>query len=160
MASSSHSYASTYPSNLAIDPAVKAFFEAFYAESDKPDAFESYAQNFFTSNASMITPTRKANGTAEIIETRKGMWTHVKSRKHTVHKVFPFGEDASEVMMQGTVEYGLKNGKDLSQPWAGYAKLSKEGGEVKMSYYQIYMVSALSSPSFLWLMGMGFGGVF
>jgi hypothetical protein len=71
---------------------------------------------------------------------RKGMWEHVASRDHKPLKVFPFGPDANEVMLQGTVSYGLKNGKPASVDWAAHAHLVKQGSDVKMSFYQVYLV--------------------
>ena len=72
------------------------------------------------------------------------MWgTAVKSRRHTVYKVFPFGKGAEEVTLIGKVEYGLNNGKEISVDWAGHAKLVVEGEKVRMKWYQIYLVSFL-----------------
>lgn len=83
---------------------------------------------------------------------RKGMWEKVKSRSHKPVKVFPFGENADEVMLYGTVDYELKDGREASVPWAGRAHLVEEEGQVKMDFYQVYLVSFLLS----W--DCGFGG--
>ena len=40
---------------------------------------------------------------------RRSMWKHAASRSHKPEKSFPFGPNADEVMMFGTVSYGLKN---------------------------------------------------
>jgi hypothetical protein len=55
-------------------------------------------------------------------------------------KVFPFGENASEVMIYGTVDYQTKSGKELTVEWAARANLVNEDGSVKMSFYQVYLV--------------------
>jgi hypothetical protein len=39
------------------------------------------------------------------------MWEKVASRLHTPIKIFPFGENADEVMLFGTVAYTLKDGR-------------------------------------------------
>jgi hypothetical protein len=54
------SYASEYP-DILVDPAVKAFFEKFYATSDAPDAHESYAKSF-TPNATLVMASTTVRG--------------------------------------------------------------------------------------------------
>lgn len=44
-------------------------------------------------------------------------------------------------MLHGTVKYGLKAGGESSLDWAAHARLVKEGEKVKMSFYQVYLVS-------------------
>lgn len=48
---------------------------------------------------------------AEILTIRKGLWTAVSSRQHTIIKIFPFGSGSNELMLYGTVAYTLKDGK-------------------------------------------------
>lgn len=71
------------------------------------------------------------------------MWTAVDSRKHTVPKIFPFGNNADEFMLYGTVDLTLKNGGSASLEWAGRAKVVKSAtdGKLRMSFYQVYLVS-------------------
>jgi hypothetical protein len=68
------------------------------------------------------------------------MWTHVSSRTHQVSKVFPFGRNAKEVMLYGTVVYETKNGRSLSVDWAARAHLVKSTESLKMDFYQVYLV--------------------
>lgn len=49
----------------------------------------------------------------EILQIRKGMWEKVASRLHRPIKIFPFGENAEEVMLFGTVAYTLKDGGEV-----------------------------------------------
>jgi len=78
---------------------------------------------------------------AEILSLRKAMWEKVSSRAHAPLKIFPFGPNANEVMLYGTVKYGLKVGGESSKDWAARAHLVKEDdGNVKMSFYQVYLV--------------------
>ena len=69
------------------------------------------------------------------------MWEKVASRSHNPLKIFPFGEKSNEVMLYGTVDYDLKDGRKASIPWAARAHLTKEEGDVKMDFYQVYLVS-------------------
>lgn len=73
---------------------------------------------------------------------RKGLWEKVSSRRHKISKIFPFGSGADEAMLHGTVDYGLKDGRQNSVDWAAHAHLVKEGDVVKMDFYQVYLVSS------------------
>lgn len=85
----------------------------------------------------MLTP-------SAILSLRKSMWEKVSSRSHRPIKIFPFGSYSDEVMLYGTVEYGLKAGGNSGLDWAARAHLVKneeDGGKVKMDFYQVYLVS-------------------
>ena len=74
------------------------------------------------------------------------MWEKVSSRAHAPLKIFPFGPDANEVMLYGTVKYGLKAGGESSKDWAARAHLVKDGeGTVMMDFYQVYLVRHTAS---------------
>jgi hypothetical protein len=77
----------------------------------------------------------------EILTMRQGMWEKIVRRKHTAIKVFPFGPNSDEVMLYGTVEYGLKDGREAKVDWSARAHLIKEDGAVMMDFYQVYLVS-------------------
>lgn len=70
------------------------------------------------------------------------MWEKVNRRKHAALKVFPFGPSSNEVMLYGTVEYGLKDGREAAVDWAARARLVKQDGAVMMNFYQVYLVSS------------------
>jgi hypothetical protein len=76
---------------------------------------------------------------------RQGMWEKIVRRKHTAIKVFPFGPNSDEVMLYGTVEYGLKDGREAKVDWSARAHLVKEDGAVMMDFYQVYLVSRIHS---------------
>jgi hypothetical protein len=77
----------------------------------------------------------------EILALRKSMWEKVSSRSHNPIKIFPFGSYSDEVMLYGTVKYGLKDGGEKEVDWAARAKLVNEDGKIRMSFYQVYLVS-------------------
>ncbi|KAF2101656.1 hypothetical protein NA57DRAFT_33894 [Rhizodiscina lignyota] len=130
----------SYTSDTApdLDPEYKKYFEEFYKLSDTaPPAgtAETYAEEF-TDDATFI---MGGNFNKEIIKMRKGMWEKVASRKHKAHKIYTFGPGSDEVMLYGDVEYGMKDGSKAGKEWAARAKMVKEGGKVKMSFYQVYL---------------------
>ncbi|KAK7421260.1 hypothetical protein QQZ08_010037 [Neonectria magnoliae] len=138
-------YKVAYPADLKIRPEVDAFFTRFYDVSDTPGLTEKYV-SMFTNDATFILASKASKGSEAL---REGMWTSVASRKHTLHKVFPFGNDATEVMIYGSVELGMRSGSTVDVDWAGRAQLTKDAsdGEYKMSFYQVYLdTGAMSAP--------------
>lgn len=86
----------------------------------------------------------QADLSLEIKATREAMWAKVASRKHTPTKVFPFGQNAEEVMLYGTVAFEFKAGGGAEVDWAGRAQLEKSAdGKYRLKFYQVYLVSDL-----------------
>jgi hypothetical protein len=137
-------YIAAVPQNVKLDPKVANLFANFYTTSDNPsEKLHADYANSFTSDATLIMGLREVQGYDAILELRKSLWAGpVKTRLHTLHKIFPFGDDANEIMLYGHVDYELKNGKDVSVNWAGRAQVVDEGGHLKMKFYQVYSDSA------------------
>jgi hypothetical protein len=137
-------YKGATPSNPKIDPRVVEFYENFYRVSDDPSdqAHKEYVESL-THDGTLVMGTKKATGYDNVMELRKGLWSGpVKTRKHTLKQIFPFGDNSKNVMLHGSVDYGLKNGKDVTVEWAARAELTEEGGKLKMKEYQVYLDSA------------------
>ncbi|CAI6084193.1 hypothetical protein V2G26_020211 [Clonostachys chloroleuca] len=136
----SHTYKSDYPSDLTTDPEIVQFFEDFYKTSDTPGAHDKYV-DLFTKDAQFVLASKRSVGHDEITTTRHGMWTAVASRKHTIPKIFPFGNGTNEFMLYGSVALGLKNGIDAEVDWAARAQVVKSSsdGKWRMSFYQVYL---------------------
>ena len=137
-----HSYTASYPPHVSVDLGIVAFFEKFYELSDTPPAHEEYADSF-TGDAIFQIGIKQVKGRDAILAMRKGMWEAVASRKHTIFKVFPYGENATELMLYGKVQYGFKDGRETSVDWAARAEMVKEGGKWQFRFYQVYTVSRL-----------------
>lgn len=72
---------------------------------------------------------------------RHGMWEKVAKRSHKPSMIYPFGEGSQDVMLHGTVDYELKDGKRAEGiEWAARAKFGDENGVLKMTFYQVYLV--------------------
>lgn len=135
-----HSYKASYPTHISVDPGIVVFFEKFYEVSDTPPAHEEYADSF-APDASFQIGIKEVKGRDAILAMRKGMWEAVASRKHTVYKVFPYGENATELMLYGKVQYGFRDGRETSVDWAARAEMVKVGGKWQFGFYQVYLVS-------------------
>lgn len=126
----------------------------FYKKSDDPENHEEYA-DFFTPNATLIMGLKTFHGRdgihlclfpnvdvlallgivlmVEILQFREGTWKEVKARHHTVTDTYLKSND--DLMLMGTVDYELKNGRKLKVQWAGRMYLV----EGKISFYQVYL---------------------
>jgi hypothetical protein len=62
------------------------------------------------------------------------MWTAVESRHHVVSKVYP-AKNEDELMLFGTVDYGLRSGRTVKSEWAG--RMIFEGE--KLGFYQVWI---------------------
>ncbi|KAF1816407.1 hypothetical protein P152DRAFT_454676 [Eremomyces bilateralis CBS 781.70] len=131
---------------VSFDESFQAFFENFYRISDDPTANNEYVKQF-TENATLIMASKRLTGSSEIQTFRQGMWEKIGSRHHKAAKLFPYGSNASEAMLYGTVDYVLKDGQEINGvEWAARAHLVKEGDAVKMDFYQVYLDSAAQKP--------------
>lgn len=73
------------------------------------------------------------------------MWEKVATRSHKPTKIFSFGPNSEDMMLYGTVDYALKDGKKAHGiDWAARAHLVQESGTLKMDFYQVYLVGRQS----------------
>ncbi|EXJ59269.1 hypothetical protein A1O7_06701 [Cladophialophora yegresii CBS 114405] len=139
---STSTYTGAVPPGVTLDPRIVPFFEKFYQVSDTPSAHDAYVASFLP-DADFVMGTKSTRGSEGILELRRGLWSGpIQRRKHTLEKIFPFGS-SREVMLYGSVEYGLKNGREVVVQWAGRAVLGEdEEGGLRFRFYQVYLDSA------------------
>lgn len=78
---------------------------------------------------------------------RKGMWEKVAKRSHKPSKIYSFGAESDEVMLYGTVDYELKDGRKTTVEWSARSHFAQEDGSLKMDFYQVYLVSYRATGS-------------
>lgn len=71
------------------------------------------------------------------------MWEKVAKRSHYPLKIYSSGPSSDEVMLYGTVDYELKDGKKTTVEWSARSNFTQEDGELKMDFYQVYLVRLL-----------------
>lgn len=71
---------------------------------------------------------------------RTGMWEKVAKRSHMPKRIYSSDPKSDEVMLYGTVDYELKDGKKTSVDWSARSLFAEEEGELKMNFYQVYLV--------------------
>ncbi|EMD00606.1 hypothetical protein BAUCODRAFT_135403 [Baudoinia panamericana UAMH 10762] len=134
-------YQAAVPSDGSVKHEIRKYYEEFYATSDTPDAHEKYAAGF-TRDAKLIMASNEANGTQEILKMREGMWEKVAKRSHKPAQIYSFGPGSNDVMLLGTVDYELKDGRKTTVDWAARSQFAEEAGQLKMSFYQVYLDTA------------------
>ncbi|RMY89231.1 hypothetical protein D0862_10265 [Hortaea werneckii] len=144
------------PNGDLVKPEIHKYFESFYTISDTPDIHQKYSEQF-TRNAKLIMASKEAQGrdgkptdasrdkSTPDFKVRIGMWEKVATRSHKPVKIFPFGSGSDEVMLFGTVDYELKDGKKACVDWAARAHFAQEDGALKMDFYQVYLDTAAMS---------------
>lgn len=168
-------YIASVPSDGSIPSEIVEYFSKFYEISDSPANHEKYA-DMFTADGTIIMASNRVQGRegkvffsfsfffdssssffffflsnhhTEIIKLRHGMWEKVAKRSHVPKQLFGLGKGSEqEVMLYGTVDYTLKDGRGTTVDWSARAHfVKKEGEELKMDFYQVYLVSFSSSSS-------------
>lgn len=74
----------------------------------------------------------------EILNVRTEMWTAVVSRHHTF-EYFTNPQLPNTVLLQGTVTYGFKNGKEGDMEWVAKAVFEGEGKSRRLGFYQVFL---------------------
>ncbi|OIW22880.1 putative fungal-specific transcription factor [Coniochaeta ligniaria NRRL 30616] len=116
---------------------IDDWFKAFYAVSDDGTAHESYP-SFFTEDAKLMMGDKVAVGRQEILNVRTEMWTAIVSRHHTF-EYFTNPQLPNTVLLQGTVTYGFKNGKEGDMEWVAKAIFEGEGKSRRLGFYQVFL---------------------
>ncbi|KAF7551507.1 hypothetical protein G7046_g7705 [Stylonectria norvegica] len=149
-------YLPAYPDNSGPpDATIQDFITNFYRISDDERDNEQWVQSF-TSDAKIQIGADKAEGTKDIREMRGKMWTTVKTRKHTVFKVFPGvfkgpeSQAAShhvEAMLLGEASFITRDERTIEASWTGHAVLRKDGEEWKFASYRIWIQMYCGFPA-------------
>ena len=69
-------------------------------------------------------------------------WNTVKSGAHTIHKVYTNQQDASDIMILGTLKSTLSNGRSFEMEFAAQALFRDTTSRpVEAEHYKIWAVS-------------------
>ncbi|GAA5882730.1 hypothetical protein JCM16303_006566 [Sporobolomyces ruberrimus] len=127
------SYTFIHPDTLSKEKVE--FISSFYRTSDSRDV-DQYL-SFLTSDVDFIMGINAVKGEAAVRKIRETMWGGVETRSHNPEKVYHFSDDAQELMLHGTVSYGLKNGDKVENVgWAARMVFAQGSDELKLSRYQ------------------------
>ncbi|PLN82518.1 hypothetical protein BDW42DRAFT_79043 [Aspergillus taichungensis] len=129
-------YSPKYPDTFT-DAGLRQWIIDFYSTVDTNGAVESIT-DFLTEDAFFMLGSQGATGRPDIIKLLRSSWDFVRSRSHTLEKVFPFDSNPDSFMMYGTVTYNLKDGRTVPVEWAGVLNMTKVDGEWKMNSYKVY----------------------
>ncbi|GJN89423.1 hypothetical protein Rhopal_002403-T1 [Rhodotorula paludigena] len=148
---------SDFSAPASLSQAKRDFLAAFYRTSDQPDAIDDYLA-FLAPDVDFIMGLNAVHGHQGLFQPvrkiRENMWGGVQTRRHQPHAVFVQdaaggdGNDdgARQLMLHGTVDYGLRNGKTVDAVgWAAlvvFADSDGTSGELKMQRYQVWLDGA------------------
>ena len=82
----------------------------------------------------------RANVNIDIAKSRPAMWEKVAKRLHKPVQIYAFSAGSDDCMLHGSVDYVLKDGKSTLTSWGAKAHFAKEDGELKMDFYQVFLV--------------------
>lgn len=132
---------------MAASPQIQAFINKLYTLSDvgpeaKATSHDDYA-DLFTPDAVLIMGQNTFEYRAGILAFRAAGWSKVATRKHVCQGIYTNGE-ANKVMTYGLLDYGNKDGSStLGISWSGRLELVEVEGELKIAFYQVWIVSLL-----------------
>ncbi|KAL8748326.1 MAG: hypothetical protein Q9184_007390 [Pyrenodesmia sp. 2 TL-2023] len=137
------------------DPKIQELLSHYYATSNHDSDHEGFA-DMFTADGEYSMNDRKAKGReaplnqqanqsptpTEIINLRRGLWSHIPTRDHTPHQIYTHGRDPLQLMARGDIKYKHHMGHETSSEWAAYYQLKMdEHGEPKFRKIHIIAVS-------------------
>ncbi|GAA6018464.1 hypothetical protein JCM11491_007007 [Sporobolomyces phaffii] len=131
-------YTFSHPANLPADKV--AFISAFYETSDSRNV-DRYL-DFLTRDVDFIMGVNGVKGEAAVRKIRETMWGGVETRSHRPEKAYLGDDAANEVMLHGTVSYGLKNGDSVDNVGWAARMVFAPGTELKLSRYQVWLDGA------------------
>ncbi|TNY23017.1 hypothetical protein DMC30DRAFT_87614 [Rhodotorula diobovata] len=136
---------SRYPFShpLSVPDAQLDFLARFYQASDRPDAVDEYV-SFLAPDVDFVMGLNAVQGHAAVRQIRQNMWGGVVSRKHAPAAVFTSGkgDGKDELMLNGTVSYGLRNGTRVDNVgWAAHVVFAGSD-ELRMKRYQVWIDGA------------------
>ncbi|KAK4057769.1 hypothetical protein OIO90_000988 [Microbotryomycetes sp. JL221] len=115
------------------------FIRAFYATTDNRQALDEYV-DFVTEDVDFIMGLKQVSSKQAVRQFRQGSWQGIATRKHVVHQVYTIDDECSQVMIHGTVSWGLENGKSVDNVgWAARMVFASEGSALKMSKYHVWV---------------------
>ncbi|KAL8924490.1 MAG: hypothetical protein Q9172_002655 [Xanthocarpia lactea] len=123
------------------DPKVREFMSHFYATSNDGSDHEGFA-DMFTDDGEYSMNDRSAKGRQEIINMRRGLFSHIPTRDHTPHQIYTHGSDQLQLMARGHIQYKHHMGHERDTEWGAYYDLKKdENGEPKFQKIHIIVDS-------------------
>ncbi|KAF1978095.1 hypothetical protein BU23DRAFT_251185 [Bimuria novae-zelandiae CBS 107.79] len=131
-------YESEYPANINIDSSIKELIAHYYKQFDTQGKHVEYSDCWVDDGVLVASNGAEFRGREAIQNLHLRMWNDVPRRLHRPEKIFPFRNNADELVIIGTVEYWPEAGSYKKQSIHGCAcKVSEKrcrggggGGEI------------------------------
>ncbi|KAH6700645.1 hypothetical protein BKA61DRAFT_740901 [Leptodontidium sp. MPI-SDFR-AT-0119] len=137
--------ATEWPST-SPSPQIKALIDQFFLllDSDSLDTGDRLAETIFMPDGTMVGPGGAAEGSEAIRRSRDEAWKLVKTRRHTVIRVYAHDAQSLDLLLLGHVKMELANGKDVAGDFTARITLVAEDASQtpKIKLYQVWADSA------------------
>ncbi|CAG9947647.1 unnamed protein product [Clonostachys rosea f. rosea IK726] len=114
---------------------IKSLLATLYMTMDENKIDEWGAH--FTEDAVFKKEAAEIKGRQALIDSGKESWKPLKSRDHTVYKVFPFGPDCDEIMLHGRSQNVDLEGNERTFTWAARMHFRTVEGKLLIDEYTI-----------------------
>jgi len=123
-----------------IPTETKALMDKFFnlMDDDIKSVGDKLADEIFFRNGTMIAPGGTAKGSEEIRKSRVDAWKVVKKRRHEVVRVYSRDAEGKDVLLIGTAEMGLANGKEIKGDFTARMVFADDNGTEKLKLYQVW----------------------
>ncbi|KAK4046296.1 hypothetical protein OIV83_006170 [Microbotryomycetes sp. JL201] len=110
------------------------FILSFYSTTDNRNAIDEVCRPVRFSPGRI----NADHDCGSVKEWRINSWKGIATRDHTAKQVFTIDQECSQVMIDGTLTYGLENGKSISVDWAAKMVFATGTQQLRMKEYQVW----------------------
>ena len=150
-----------WPSSPAVPEHIKALLRLFFevGDSSSLETSRRLGDEVFTTDGQIVVNKKVISGAdgimppflgqaqgltsvikIEISTSNHGLLSGLKSRKHTVDKVFTSSEAADDLVLIGSVRWTFKSGGELDGPFAARAVVDQSSERPRLKLYQGWAV--------------------
>ncbi|CRG86363.1 hypothetical protein PISL3812_03368 [Talaromyces islandicus] len=116
MSATTHTEWPSTPVPRPVKDLIAKFMDIGDTKSD--EAGQRLGYEVFAPDGRIVVNKRSINGAAEIAATHKDQMASIKGRRHRVDKVYTCNEKADDLLLIGSVERYLHDGRTLVTEWA------------------------------------------
>ncbi|KAF2740953.1 hypothetical protein EJ04DRAFT_423933 [Polyplosphaeria fusca] len=136
-------YVSEYPPGCRLDPSIKSLIRHYYTQVDTQGKHREYSECWAEAGILIVSDGKEFRGRDAISGVHLGMWNSIPKRTHRPLKVYPFGDDATEVAIIGTVEYWPDDGGYIKKDMAARMKFqrSPKTSKPEIASLQVWLIT-------------------
>ncbi|KAJ5745091.1 hypothetical protein N7520_010273 [Penicillium odoratum] len=120
-------------------PEVKQLVHRFFSlvDTNSEEVGQTIADEIFTQDGLMVTANAMFQGSAEISQSRKGAWTTVKSRRHSILKSYVNDADGTDLFLIGNLKMKTLDGTQMNMEFVARMKIIEQQSGPRIRKYQV-----------------------